>query len=801
MCDEAPSMRTPCYRLPKICLALVLAWAACDASATEVVLKDGRLLQGKLGKVAGLAEAPQATMSDSPTALQIILFLDDNLRRTFFSERLKHEIRQEENRQLDEKFAIKQRVQRAGLAIKFVGQPLKVLPFDEFGRRTFTMASGRGPVDVVQGITELTPRWTKVEGLTHVWDMRIATSSIPRDVLKKILFKQIDPKNVEHYKKIARFYLQSERYEEARQTLQDMLAAFPEKADLKKELEPNLRAITQLSAKRLANELRLRHDAGQHHLVFEKLKQFPSEGVGGEILQGVREMIEDYETREIRRLSVVKHLKTLTAKIPDTIQRENLKPILDEMADEIGPNTLDRMAAFLQNADDAKMSDAEKVALAISGWLLGPDGATEKMPTAIAAYKVRRLIVEYLNGTTASERDHAFGYIKTESSASAQMLTDLLAHMKPPIPAPKPVAGKPGYYELEAPGLDKGLTVTYYVQLPPEYDPFRRYPAIVTLSGHPTTPNQQIDWWAGELKKDGTRSGQASRQGYIVIAPAWTAEHQKLYGYSAHEHTAVLNSLRDACRRFAIDTDRVFLSGHSIGGDAAWDIGLAHPDLWAGVIPIVAQSDYYCTFYWENAKYVPFYIVEGELDNGKLTRSARDLDRYLRRGFDTTVVEYLGRGHEDFYDEILRLFEWMGHFRRNFYPREFACKSLRSWDNYFWWVEGQGMPPRTIVEPANWPPPSGTQPLPVEASINKKNGISVHFGASQVTIWLSPKMIDFKQRATILVNGKRLNRGDQMIRPDLRVLLEDVRTRGDRLHPFWARVDSATGRRAAGDDR
>ena len=48
--------------------------------------------------------------------------------------------------------------------------------------------------------------------------------------------------------------------------------------------------------------------------------------------------------------------------------------------------------------------------------------------------------------------------------------------------------------------------------------------------------------------------------------------------------------LRDAMRRFSIDSDRVFLSGHSIGGDAAWDIGLAHPDLWAGVIPIVVRS-------------------------------------------------------------------------------------------------------------------------------------------------------------------------------------------------------------------
>ena len=35
----------------------------------------------------------------------------------------------------------------------------------------------KGDVDVIQGITEITPQWTKVEGITYMWDMRIATSS------------------------------------------------------------------------------------------------------------------------------------------------------------------------------------------------------------------------------------------------------------------------------------------------------------------------------------------------------------------------------------------------------------------------------------------------------------------------------------------------------------------------------------------------------------------------------------------------------------------------------------------------
>ena len=205
------------------------------------------------------------------------------------------------------------------------------------------------------------------------------------------------------------------------------------------------------------------------------------------------------------------------------------------------------------------------------------------------------------------------------------------------------------------------------------------------------------------------------------MAPEWTAEHQDKYDYSAREHAVVLACFRDACRRFAVDTDRVFLSGHGMGGDAAWDIGLAHPDLWAGVIPVVAQSDdRFCSHYWDNAKNLPFCLVCGELDDNRMAKNARDLDRYFQRGYNTTVVEYLGAGHEHFYDEMLRLFDWMGRFHRDFFPREFSCSTMREGDNFFWWVELAGMPPRAMVNPADWPPAPQHQPVQVKADHDRQ---------------------------------------------------------------------------------
>ena len=182
------------------------------------------------------------------------------------------------------------------------------------------------------------------------------------------------------------------------------------------------------------------------------------------------------------------------------------------------------------------------------------------------------------------------------------------------------------------PGLVGRPDFTYLAQLPPEYDPQKRYPCIVSLHGAGTTAEQQIDWWAGSYDQaSGRRLGQATRRGYIVIAPKWSSENQAKYEYTAREHAAILYCLRDACRRFSVDTDRVFLSGHSMGGDAAWDIGLAHPDLWAGVVPIVATAGKYVSRYWQNARnQLPLYFVSGDMDGNRLEFNKMELNRYLR---------------------------------------------------------------------------------------------------------------------------------------------------------------------------
>jgi hypothetical protein len=165
-----------------------------------------------------------------------------------------------------------------------------------------------------------------------------------------------------------------------------------------------------------------------------------------------------------------------------------------------------------------------------------------------------------------------------------------------------------------------------------------------------------------------------------------------------------------------------------------------------------------------------------------------DLDRYLRRGFDATYVEYLGRGHEHFSDEIVRIFAWMELRRRPAPPDTIDVVSMRPWDRFFWWLEADGLPRRTMLEPAHWPPDGGFRPLAIRGQRTAGDAFVIRTGSERTTVWLTPDLVDFREEITVSIDGRRVFRG--VPRPDMWTMLEDLRLRADRQHPFWCGIDN-----------
>jgi hypothetical protein len=456
------------------------------------------------------------------------------------------------------------------------------------------------------------------------------------------------------------------------------------------------------------------------------------------------------------------------------------------------------LATFVRLSPDVEMTPSQKMAFALSGWLIGSGSAVDNLAVAVALFDARRLTVEYLTTDDPERRLEILSELEMIEAGDPQFLAKLIQHLTPPMAPSKEVdLRQPLDLTVEIPGPPADptpRTVHYLVQLPPQYDHYRRYPCIVALHSEGQSLAAQLEWWAGGYNPNlETSVGQASRHGYVVIAPEWNQTESRDYQYTAGEQLAVLKSLRDALRRFSIDTDRVYLAGHFAGGDAAWDIGMCYPDVWAGVLPISAfagpggQYAFRCfeTIEGDNLAY---YFVTGQRDFGRIEHNKLVWNKWLQKpNFDVTLIEYHGRLAESFAEELPKMFEWMARHSRNFAVEEFDACTLRPWTRQFWWIEVDQIPADDVVLPVQWPPKDKILPVHFDCKFSRpQNKFVINASrGSTATLWLSPELVDFSKLVEISGRGSGF-RGN--VTPNRAVLLEDVRQRADRQHPYWAKL-------------
>jgi hypothetical protein len=395
-----------CSILPRALAAVgLLLLAASPVRATKILLRDGRTLELPYVQVAGVAESPlNPRIPAGEVALAPLLMFDDGLRRTFIHSAHVDQVLEEA---LERKVRIRvwQDVAENGAGVGRIGRGGPTGPFDEFGRRVFEMQSRDGPVAIVQGITEITPVYTKVEGLMGaprpiVWDMRMATSSIPRETLDRILKTSVPQDDADARLQVVRLYLQSERYRDAEQELQSIIADFPDRENLKREAEQ----LRQLGARLIFKEIELRAKAGQHQLVRSLLAKFPSEGVSGRTLEQVRELMANYEAEDRRRTALLEALKEQVALVADANNRALAEQFAEEIAAETNADALGRLASFERLAGAKELTAEQEVALAISGWLVGANQATDDFHLAVSLAEVRDMVRQYLQEPLAAER-------------------------------------------------------------------------------------------------------------------------------------------------------------------------------------------------------------------------------------------------------------------------------------------------------------------------------------------------------------------------------------------------------------
>ncbi|MDO5309183.1 MAG: hypothetical protein Q4G03_06785 [Planctomycetia bacterium] len=782
---------------PLMCCHVMLAHAA----QTRVIMKDGQIYVGSIYMTKSVVESNEGKKERASSQVQTekILVVDDQLRRIYVPKNNIIDITPDESGAGLEVFHIPQRVNDSPVKrVAALGSYRANGDFDQFGRRVIVT----GGEQIVQGITEIAPTYVRVQGLTHNMDMRLSPHAIPRKTITALIKRQIQAESLEDRLRVYQYYVQASLYEQAVEELQEIVNDFQDDEENAARLEVALRLIKQTAAQRLLDELELRRASGQHKKVKALLTSFEEDRVSPEKIQAIRRMRREYQALDEQRARILQRIDELLETVEEEELKKTLQPLVAEIHKQLNYNTLERFVAFEQAEKDGALQDSQRLAIALSGWVVGNVGTDDRIEIAASLYRTRKLVRQYLMEDRPNRREEIWNQIKSEEAATARFMSLILANMQPPKSVPRSNPETPFQYEISVPSFQDGKNFVYYVQLPPEYDPNRKYPTIVTLHGERSTPLQQLNWWCGPRvektnEKGATvyeRFGQATRYGYIVVAPKWT-EPGRTYDYYAPSCAAVLYTLRDALRTFSIDTDRVYLSGFQSGGSLAWDMALAHPDLWAGVMPICAEANAFTPLLKKNGSFVPLYAIGGELDGGRLNVSRETLDwgMDLSIPFDMTYVQFKGRGAEPFPEETTRLFDWMKTRARTFFsPEAREVYSIRPWDNFFWSVELFDFPPGRMIDPLSVQKLNyNYKPVKTEFFRITGNSLKIQSGASRAVVFISPELLDFDRKMEVMFNSKKLTPQNGMVPASARVMIEDARTRCDRIRPFWASLNSS----------
>ena len=119
--------------------------------------------------------------------------------------------------------------------------------------------------------------------------------------------------------------------------------------------------------------------------------------------------------------------------------------------------------------------------------------------------------------------------------------------------------------------------------------------------------------------------------------PQWTPEEaQKATDLSEKD---VMNVLAIVEKEYAVDTSRVYLMGHSMGGMGTWYLGQKYNDKWAALGEMSGGFGY-IDYPLQRLKGIPIIATAGSKDtamHGPLAQ--QELARFKAAGFDVTYIE------------------------------------------------------------------------------------------------------------------------------------------------------------------
>ncbi len=125
----------------------------------------------------------------------------------------------------------------------------------------------------------------------------------------------------------------------------------------------------------------------------------------------------------------------------------------------------------------------------------------------------------------------------------------------------------------------------------------------------------------------------------------------------------VMAILEEVIRDYAVDRERIYLTGTSRGGFGVWSLAVRYPQKWAAIVPICGGGDPQSA---EAIKHIPCWCFHGADDNViEVGQSRRMIEALQAAGARPRYTEYPDAGHSCWGRAYTtpELWEWLRHQR------------------------------------------------------------------------------------------------------------------------------------------
>ncbi len=179
--------------------------------------------------------------------------------------------------------------------------------------------------------------------------------------------------------------------------------------------------------------------------------------------------------------------------------------------------------------------------------------------------------------------------------------------------------------------------LSYYLYYPDGYleEPDKEYPILLFLHGGGESGDSLVT-----IKRNGPPKliVQGKKFPFLILAP------QNPYQKKWWNTRAVKQLLDTVVTNNRVDKRRIYLTGLSRGGGAAWELAVQYPETFAAMAVVCGMTPVpYAS--WIN-KDMPIWVFHGEEDKSiPVTESETMVSRLKEMGYDIRFTKYPGIGH------------------------------------------------------------------------------------------------------------------------------------------------------------